>query len=507
MFFKVIHDIHGVDNSIRQSILMTAGMALADKFGIDPNTYIFTNEKDVLHKYKDVAGNQYADAAQGNATIKIKMEESPLDSNGSTRYPQFPFNRHFFNDAEIGASIHTLYDYYKAELTFRYEHKSESLVAGMVNRLRTYASSGISCVGVVFELIYALPAMTAGLISHINGLKNLRLPSPIELSDYISSCANNTAVLLQQTNGDKEVQALAVREFQHEIILSPTEDLGGLKYESDTSKGLYYFDITYTFTYMKPVNLLFKYPWYVFNTQIDNVFVPVTNIPYISNEDRNPDYLYSVLSYNHARNINYYTIPTCDDSLKDVSIHSYLKWIMVIQIIVDPNNPKFIGNLNDLGNVKLRDCILHCALKSEGYDISILGNNLVYMQLYKNGMPLPDGNIELRNNGDLYAKDDMDIKSTYHLVISILTDLTMLTPKGRDVFLSCIKPNGIFNVEFAKCMMYIFGYDISDISDITEEELCKRIGICISSAYGGRVGFKTVQLFTIELHARALTNK
>ena len=80
----------------------------------------------------------------------------------------------------------------------------------------------------------------------------------------------------------------------------------------------------------------------------------------------------------------------------------------------------------------------------------------------------------------------------------------MLTPKGRDVFLSCIKPNGIFNVEFAKCMMYIFGYDISDI---TEEELCKRIGICISSVYGGRVGFKTVQLFTIELHARALTNK
>ena len=52
--------------------------------------------------------------------------------------------------------------------------------------------------------------------------------------------------------------------------------------------------------------------------------------------------------------------------------------------------------------------------------------------------------------------------------------------------------------------MYIFGYDISDI---TEEELCKRIGICISSVYSGRVGFKTVQLFTIELHARALTNK
>lgn len=430
-------ELFGTEDTITRPITITVTNDIKALLGITKDVYTTYDIKDNIVKSKNKLGDIQGENTIHDDIINVEYIETSEEGNELSLIPNNSDFKPIYIDTDIRSSILPVYHSRKMSIKFRYSNKSKSKVFSILNKLRLYTSNDGMYKRHELEYHYVLPNFINKLLLHINDLKNLRDTDILDLDMYVNNTFDNRVDFLNTLDANLSKTDVSIREAQLEIQGYITDDLHTLTPEYDEGTTYWSIEFNYDFIYEKPVSLIVNYPILVYNTLISKEFRT-----FIKNNEPNPNAYRSHRSASMMdlvkrhdlfgiRNDTYYlTIPDFDrEKLPDPP--NFTARMFSVMVTVDVNDLNALFSIDDIPKIKFKDSVKNLILTTEYPYIGKLHNSMFYIELYKNNKKDYNNEITMDDNGVLTSKLPLDIKSTYRVMFSVVTDLDMVTPEAK----------------------------------------------------------------------------
>lgn len=208
--------------------------------------------------------------------------------------------------------------------------------------------------------------------------------------------------------------------------------------DKDNDSSAYSLTFDYSYWYDCPETMSMKVPLTVHNQMLPAKFIKTNRIPF------EMDYIvktgsYSQLAFDHFRFNNIKTsaisrrpgipIPYFDDWLSDVKAPPGYETLVRPLTQVDPSNPNFVLNLDELGYWKLNP-IAKRYLKGTAKWANNPYSNLFLISLYAKDEFKDLKKLHLTPSLDMISDIPLELREHYHMTLSLLVDITRLNEQG-----------------------------------------------------------------------------
>jgi hypothetical protein len=439
---KTKADLYSIEETVTRPILIQVTNDIKLLLGLTNDIYTVYDPKDDNYKQKNKVGKITGQTTSYDEVVKIEFQDLNEDGIDVSMQMINPDYDKIYADNEIGSEAVPIYQRRKLNINFAYGNKSKSKVSMLVNKLRLMTASDSMYKTHNLEYSFVLPEFFKKLLLHIVTLKNIHLTPELKFEEYLNNTFDKRIDTTNTLDGNYFKSDIVIRERQLGVIGYILDDLQTLNSEFDEASGMYTITFAYEFTFEKPISLIMKYPVMVYSTMIDNSFrnfIPENGTPVIGTRTKGYGPMWDVTqraksALDIGKNSYYLPIPE-EDTFILPPPPSFMVRLMCILIYVDPNNPRFLFNLKtDLPGIKFKDNAMNLLVDYFKDHINDLYNTIFYFELFKNETKDTSNPLILHDNGDLYTTYDMDIKSTYRVAISLMTDLSVMTPEARAIF-------------------------------------------------------------------------
>lgn len=208
--------------------------------------------------------------------------------------------------------------------------------------------------------------------------------------------------------------------------------------EFDSDTNTWSVPITYKVNYMSPESLIVDYALLINNSMLPNKYY-IEKANHATDPNRVVNNLYpeefKIIEYKQ----DYVSIPPFDNHKVSVQSNKIFKPILSVLVNITPTDLKTLFNLTELYYYKIKDEYIDYMKLNylsivrpmrKGFD------GIFTLDIYDGNRLLPKNTLTIDNLLNISSVEDLDITRVYRVVLSVVTDFTMLTPIG----LTSIKP-------------------------------------------------------------------
>lgn len=339
--------------------------------------------------------------------------------------------RHIFEDEALKIFLKPIYSYTTTTVNFTYRGQTRSQVERWRDDIRVRLSDNRQSHLHELDYHYPLPKSALVILHHLHSLREQQAGYGETFVDYLKKHLTYHATTLTTLAGTEPL--LVIRERQvgiqgwFEFIEPPEAD-------KDDGGASWTINFTYKFTYQKPVSTNFQYPLVVHNQFIDARFYSDKPLYRLNRDILKPGdqrYLFNRLEDMFKKPtdpISGLRYPAFDEWLpKQIPPHtaSVCTWL----IGLEPTDLQTVVDLNDLGDHELVP-VFKRFLKHEASYLNKKGDSIVYFTLFEEDLPLKDLSLTIDENLVVRSKTPLDLRKTYHLRMSFITEFSLLTPRA-----------------------------------------------------------------------------
>jgi len=355
----------------------------------------------------------------GQSTIEVRptytfMEQSSWSLN--QRWRQY---RPLMLDKDLSVGIYPVYLDQQVTIEITYIDDSIEKLREIKDQLRTYISFGWR--GDEHALTYNLifSREVESLLSHLHELREAQLEYDEDLSTWFTKHSDGTLHVTQA--GRHKEPAYTVRQVLMEGYINPE-----LNNVEQINTGVYGFTFTYTFRHSRAMATVVEYP-----IQIHQQLV-ASEYTLNSNTHRPKGYLFSdthiVRGLRPYRDIpsKVVRVPAFDNSPVDTFPYGYTPvWTILPQLYIDGNLELF--SIEDMGELIMHPEIIKLIKEHFYADINIPYKTPFLISIHYNNHRMHDRYLQLDNNLILSLTEAIDLRKSYRISFSILTDLSALS--------------------------------------------------------------------------------
>ena len=480
--FRILGDNNEHDRRIVLGVIVDIKNKLLKNPENDKTPIFFGNKDDYLYRKKGADGKIVSPSRQYNDFFIIEVQNDVEDNHEILRQVENSFHGYIISDTEANYRASILSQRRKITLRVTYGNKSRALIDGIVSELNTLGSGDDVYLVHKLEYGFMVPNNLIDFIREIYNIKHTIYPN-LTFEEYLVNIADNRLSDTNSTSGNILNNRLAIRERLVDVAGYITDTVSTIKSETDTETSMTSFSFSYEFVYDSPYGIKLEFQPMVFNKMLSSKFIKGFENSGIPNAStlRGLPTMYDV---RYTKNVKKYeNIPCYDPGLPD-SLNDNINRLVVILIQVDPNDPTHVDDIN---NFDFLACMKNCLLREQGDYISRLGEYLVYFELYKDDYKQPDGSLIINEVGEIRTKEPMIITSLYRLSVSVVTNMSTMTPYGKQRMIRCgTYTDRSINVDYIRCLLTMLGIDQDKIDEIIrnllddiylpEQILCELLG-------------------------------
>lgn len=365
-----------------------------------------------------------------NSFVTIEVTETYMeDALSSTAISQYE-HPPIFHDHSLRISIKPIYIHNEYTVTFRYQDKSKIQAQRWRNDIRMKISHlrDINIHTATYHFVMPLEIMR--LLQEIYKHREAVEPYNQTFNTYFDSFATTKFTTVSNLDGSSQVQA--VKETQTRIqgifdfVSGPDEPA------LDTESQTYVSEITYKFWFDKPIGCHISYPVMIHNQLIDTSFIPRDGEDL---EKHDMLYSHSLNALHHMENME--IMKRADYDFKVVNIPPYDDFapdnyppdtVPLCHALcqIDPNDKKYVLDLNDLGEYEIDPDIMVLMKDQEFTFMTKPYQSLFQFSLYRWQHLTDDKQVFIDSNLKLYSKEPLDLRTNHYVRFSLVSDLNVL---------------------------------------------------------------------------------
>lgn len=339
-------------------------------------------------------------------------------------------------------SISTEFINYEMNISITYQTRSKVNAEELVNYLKDHAiTRGGGYIHSV-DYYYIFPNALLGLLEDIFVTGKINLNDDKTFIDFIKSGnIMNAIVLTSDINGyqgtDIGLAAVATNQI-HGLF---EVDIKDTVKEFDTGTNTWSVPVTYKLNYMSPESLIVDYALLVNNSMLPNKYY-IEKADHATDPNRVVNNLhpegFTISEYKQ----DYVSIPPFDNHKVNVQSNRIFKPILSVLVSITNDDLKTLFNLSDLYYYTIKEEYLEYMrlnYLSIVKPMRIGFDGIFTLDIYDGNRLLPKNTVTIDNLLNISSIEDLDITRVYRVVLSVVTDFTMLTPRG----LNSIKPLNI----------------------------------------------------------------
>lgn len=423
--------------SITRPVAYDIAKQLLKKLAVEDNIRIFFPGANGKSQTWNSGEIQSQDGANFNTKqhVRINVKEDYVEDDYLTMYSNQRNNPYIFLDPLTRISMHPIYSRTKVTLTVSYRTRDRYEAESFRDNWKRKIAENREYMTFTAKYLYPIPETTEQALYILYLMRNNRKKECKSYSEFVFKYGTPALTSLTNTAGNGDT--LAVEETQVGIqgILA---DTAPPEAEKDDKGAVWVvnFDIEYQYDKVIAINL--TYPLLVQNQLVPTPLQPellfdINELNAKLTQSRNWfNYIQSSMGYMQYVRGAYVRIPKFDDWSHHVRFKNY-RPLLTAMLTVDENNPRDIFNLKDMGEYKLMDAVQESFSKNSLWLTQPYESPFI-IQLYRGDQPLPHDYLHVDRDLNIISTYDLDPNEMYHIVISILNDIRLLSKEAEKRF-------------------------------------------------------------------------
>lgn len=403
-----IKRISGIEASSKINLLGATGKALQPTTTIDLPSSDETSTSDMM--------------------LQIEVTEEFPEGSTLTTVVERRDSPPCFLDPALGVRIKPAYN--RSEFTLNIKARFPDRVSAVKfrNEFKRHTTQGRRTNTHKVTYSYAIPEELLIILGAIHRLREKQAGYGDDLTTWIGNNLSYAATTLTNRAGANPL--LTISQTQNNIIGRFDILVTPEPAEVDRERGTWEISFIYKFSMDVPAIAVMEYPLIVHNQMLNSRWRPSETPDSIEkslNDLTLTQYAYEDLRKTYPgqkRGLPGISYPAFDDWYSGIIQPAYAEMIR-IAITLDPTDLKLILNLNDLGDFVL-DPLLISFLTERPGNVVLNKQSVIKANLYAGTNPVEDGTLEVLDDLTIRSKVDLDLRTVYHLTLTILVDLTAL---------------------------------------------------------------------------------
>lgn len=347
-----------------------------------------------------------------------------------------------FADLNLPFCLSTTYFTQDVQLKLVYNATSRSSAYSWRNALMQKYRDGLDGTEHKASYNYLLPNYFIALSRHIFDLMQTQAPyEGLEYKDwFFKHCASNVTTVANQS---QTVKSIGVHETQLGIMTTFEETPIDSKPQKVNDSNAHSMELLFRFCFDKPYTLRLEYPIVVHNSAIHPAFIPQNMTePAVDHQRTETSGMLGLSYFRYGQNDSIPTategiyLPVWDDWRPQYTL-SHTCGIFTALCTVNNNDKKTLLDLNDLGDVQLRDDILRWIIEEEYSFMGVENGSVLSISLFENNSLLPANALMVDATGRVSARTDLDLRKVYHVKLSFVISEFALTKEAWVRFKKC----------------------------------------------------------------------
>jgi hypothetical protein len=457
---RLRYNIANTDKIINHRIVLSVVRDIIKQYGLPKDTY-YKFDNNVKRVFE---GNELThESVDTKHIIEVTISEieEPID-NRLTNTNTF---RPVISNEKDNITVRPIYLNTRLTLTCLVKSKFKTTVERLRAALKTQLANGNSK---LHQVSYDVPIIDA-IIERMRSLYNTRVSMTEEETTFVDYLTNMLVrpTYLNDINGQK---LLMFNEEQTNVY-------GNLIYEySNANKiekedSFYTLEFNYDISIEKPTHFLVEFPFIICNKIIDmsdfsRDWLVGDELTMLAREH----ILYGGMDVlNVWDRTDYYLRIPFYDYFKPTALNNDYKIIFSVLTSISKEDRRTLFNISDLGGeYELIDIYLDYIKNSDPVSLLKYYDNVFLITLYRNNNIIGNDNLIIDEDLNISATSDLNIEDTYRVLVSVITDVNLLTAKGREDFL---KSGLVFNGYTRVVTRELFYTDFNKVQthyDLTE---------------------------------------
>lgn len=433
----VTKDINELHNSVSRPVALSLLRHVMKLTGIPqatPTLYLADSGAAVLEGATVEGSNQPTRFTTTNKVF-IEVTDELVAEDNITRYTHQFEQRPIFSDPALNFTIYPIYAKSRMAISIRFRTEDKATAERWRNGLVRKLSQGMMYHLHEPEYHYIIPDEILGLLVEIYRKREAKHGYGESLKEYIRQHMRKRATTITTQVGTQGKLAILEKQLQ---VTGRFDTDNPAKEEKEQTGAVWMAQIDYVVEYDRPISVVARYPISVHSQVIDQIFWPKPVVPYTL------DYIQatSASSLSALQRVSLaqqpvkhnpawegYLYPQGDDW---VPPKRYRSCTFIGRFLMVPGADKrTLGNLTDLGDATLSAAAVKYLKKWPQYG-TVSKESPVFVRVYEQNEELADKEFLLTPELDIKLTYDCDYRKVYHMSISLLLDLTLLSPDAVD---------------------------------------------------------------------------
>lgn len=390
---------------------------------------------------------------KGDTRIAVAIDEKYSEAGLNTVGVNTTENRAVFADTALDVLLRPIYTDVEINLAMTYITHSKTQAQQWYDHLYVNIAHGREALLHDVTYNYGLPRPFCKLLKQIHEYREKIAPYNESFGRYIKKHGSHR--ITELTNRKGTVTLLAVAETQARIVgWIADEPIPEVASKED---GTYHVSLMYKFTYQKPIAMSMQYPVIVHQSVLPRQYI---ELPPPGDEFNNPSFSKSTSAfYKLEQSYELHGKPVAKrdaivnipdfDTFYPIYGHSDIIDLVNILVTIDPEDPRMLLNLKDLGDYDLHPPLIeYLQLDNEYKSATMRYKSIVHITVCEGDYRIRHDVVHMDKDLNLRLNYDANLRLPYRVRIGIMSELHYLV---KDAWINVRKRPQLF-FDLAKCL-------------------------------------------------------
>lgn len=423
-------------SSVSRPVVLDIIQQVIKHTGIDPNIRI--TYPDYLEREAQI-GSRITDSSESGKfssqqKISIEVDEEFDENSILTSAVYYPENQFIFIDSALDTYIKPSYGKVNLSINFKLRFIDQNAARMWRDEIKTRMTLLRDIILHDVSYHYGIPKEFFVLLKEIHRLRESVAPYNETFDAYFKKMSDDKVSLLTNLSGTQDLYAVSETQsrIQGYFDFSSAPEQGSKENDTDSST----ISFTYKTSYDKPLEILMQYPLMIHNQVLSKKFRPTLQ----DNQTKETQSYRNFSSGNFAlfentnplfnKNTTGVGIPEIDDFIPNNTLPNTMR-VFTALVKLNPLNLNHITKLDQLGQYELLPEVVDF-LKEESSYLNKPYQSIFNLAVYRNRSLIDYNLFSVDSNLNVIKNATADLRSYYHVRLSILTDLSLLSRPGKE---------------------------------------------------------------------------
>lgn len=435
---KVILPNIGVRTSVMRPVVLDVARQLLTITGLPENTPIQFPERDETAFQPGSTLDLAPDTNSFGADTKlfISVEETPVRDRLLSTATYYDDARWIYVDPEVKAFMRPIYSHQEIAINIRYRATDKDAAEAWRNDIKSRLPLLRDVYVHTVSYSYLIPEELIERIAEIHRMREAVAPYNQTWEEYVKEKFSNKLRQVVTQAGTDPVWAVAENQSRTQGVFDFDEGPEEGSKENDVAA--WTITVTYKFRFDKPIETYLEYPLIIHNQLIKKEYRQTAMPVKVEDEKQLPSMSVEAMqAFEAGYNIDWrgrlgVSIPVFDEFIPSRnSILPDTARIFTGLALIDPENPRDLLKLTELGRTYKLDPSVEAFLKTEYPWLCKPTLSIFNVSVYRDQYMLALGSYEVTPDLIVRLKEDPDLRSQYHVRFSLYERPRLLPTEAK----------------------------------------------------------------------------